>query len=423
MNRMPLLRKLIPAVFALVPVFSGLTSLRAQWIHTNGPDSVTITCFGTNGNYLYAGTDRSGLFRSSDNGDSWTRLDSGMDAVTILSFFADDSMLFAGTRSQGLFRSGDKGVSWQHVDTLQSFDVLCLGKHSSYLFAGLKGNSFGPFGIMFRSGDEGRTWMRVDSNLAGGNSNFTEIGINLYTIDGYGVWRTTNNGQMWYYVAVEDKKITAVTSIAVIGKTLIVGLYNNTGFARSTNYGVTWKWIDTAAAETSVDALVATDKQVFAGQTSFGAAGDGGVRVSNDSGVHWRALNEGLEDRNIQSLAIMGKYLFAGTVSTGVWRRSLDEIPFLSTSDHSTTGHISVLAHPNPFTNSETIEVTLPQPEFAEVSVVTILGTEVADLFSGKLESGEHTFVWNAGKMPEGVYFCLLKTGSRIEKIPMILGR
>jgi hypothetical protein len=61
---------------------------------------------------------------------------------------------------------------------------------------------------------------------------------------------------------------------------------------------------------------------------------------------------------------------------------------------------------------------------YAEVSIVNLLGVEVARLFAGELGAGEHTFTWDASAgATTGIYECLIRMNGRVEKMPVMLLR
>ena len=70
--------------FAIV-VLLGAQSLQAQWIQTNGPYGGSSRCFAVNGSNLFAGTG-GGVFLSTNNGTSWTAVNSGLPTF-LLTFF------------------------------------------------------------------------------------------------------------------------------------------------------------------------------------------------------------------------------------------------------------------------------------------------------------------------------------------------
>jgi hypothetical protein len=75
---------------------------------------------------------------------------------------------------------------------------------------------------------------------------------------------------------------------------------------------------------------------------------------------------------------------------------------------------LQLKAFPNPF-NSE-LNVTVSNTGQAEVSlfVVNMLGVRIESLFSGRLEAGSHTFRFDAGHLPSGLYHVVLSSGNGI---------
>ncbi|HEX7343344.1 MAG TPA: T9SS type A sorting domain-containing protein, partial [bacterium] len=76
-------------------------------------------------------------------------------------------------------------------------------------------------------------------------------------------------------------------------------------------------------------------------------------------------------------------------------------------------------AYPNPFNNSVALQFSLAHPAWTNLKVYSVSGREVAEIYLGQLEGGEHRFVWEAGEAPSGLYFLRLEiAGSQqIEKL------
>jgi photosystem II stability/assembly factor-like uncharacterized protein len=127
---------------------------------------------------LYAGTsapitnqqplDASGVFRSSDGGVTWIRSVEGLpdpqipDILSLIVGGETPGTVFAGTGT-GVFKSRNQGVSWSQSGLAGSeVNVLRFDpQDSAALLAGLEN------GGVYRSEDAGRTWLPSSAGLTG----------------------------------------------------------------------------------------------------------------------------------------------------------------------------------------------------------------------------------------------------------------
>lgn len=77
--------------------------------------------------------------------------------------------------------------------------------------------------------------------------------------------------------------------------------------------------------------------------------------------------------------------------------------------------------YPNPFNPSTTIEYSLPSPGNVTLKVYNVLGQEVATLVNEAKEPGTYTVQWNASRVPSGLYFYQLQSGSYRNTQKMLL--
>jgi len=78
-------------------------------------------------------------------------------------------------------------------------------------------------------------------------------------------------------------------------------------------------------------------------------------------------------------------------------------------------------AFPNPFTQSTQITFTFPDAGYADISIVNLLGEQVARVFSGELDAGQHSFTFsNTAALPEGMYECLVRMNGHVETLPVV---
>ncbi|MDP4200036.1 MAG: T9SS type A sorting domain-containing protein [Bacteroidota bacterium] len=157
------------------------------------------------------------------------------------------------------------------------------------------------------------------------------------------------------------------------------------------------------------------------GSNLFAGTG-GGVFLSIDNGTTWADVSGGLTSTQITALGVIGSNLFAGTYS-GVWCRPLSEMIDPATVTATASSKHNVSTYPNPFSQSTTISFTPEASGYAEVSIVNLLGVEVARLFAGELGAGKRTFEWKPSEVPDGMYECLVRMNGRVKKISVMLVR
>jgi len=307
-----LLALLIVPMALVLTARAGITPSAEKWVQTNGIYGGSIWSFAVSGNNLFAGTDGSGVFRSTDNGTSWTAVNNGLTDLYVLAFAvssngADGVTLFAGTNGGGgVFRSTDNGTSWTAVNNgLDTFSSR-LAVIGTNLFAGTWRSG------VFLSTNNGTSWTAVNNGLT--NTRVWALvasGTNLFAgTDGSGVFLSTNNGTSWMAVN-NGLTTTSLRSLAVSGTNLFAGT-GDKGVFRSTDNGTSWTAINNGLTNTTeVWGLAVSGKNLFAGTAK-------GVFVSTNNGTNWTAINNDLTNTQVYALLVSGTNLFAGTKDHGV---------------------------------------------------------------------------------------------------------
>ncbi|TVQ65988.1 MAG: T9SS C-terminal target domain-containing protein, partial [Balneolaceae bacterium] len=67
--------------------------------------------------------------------------------------------------------------------------------------------------------------------------------------------------------------------------------------------------------------------------------------------------------------------------------------------------------YPNPFNNRTVIAYQLPEASDVQLTVYSLEGRAVAELFRGFQPAGRHSVAWDAPGLASGVYVCLLTAG------------
>lgn len=236
----------LPALLAGFVVLSSVAIAQSQfWGPTNGPFGgiVKAVVFDAQVN-LYAGTAGSGVFRSTDNGDTWTMINNGLDNHHI----STDHLIRGLAASPGgdlvasvpgtVYYSTDGGDSWNESTGISwGIEFLSLANARDGSFIG--GATQGPIGGIFRSTDRGATWERTGLEGQGISSLVVtrQGSILAGRTAAKGIERSTDHGATWQPTSLTDMQVhhMVVDSSGGITTSVIEGQY-----AQSSNDGFTW---------------------------------------------------------------------------------------------------------------------------------------------------------------------------------------
>jgi phosphodiesterase/alkaline phosphatase D-like protein len=330
--------------------FFIVSNLIAQTWQAVGLSGQIIENFGINSNAaggmnLFAGTCTGGVFVSTNNGTSWTALNSGLPTgssnqslVTSFAFIpteTGDTNIFAGTW-EGVYLSTNNGSSWTSVSSgltnshVQSFALLPNGSGGTNIFAG-------TWGGLFLSTNNGSSWKAVNTVLTNTFvSSLLVNGTNLFAgTDTNGVFLSTDSGTNWTAVGsglpMSLENSTLVSSLIAcpngIGGTNLFAGTERDGIFISTNNGVSWTYSGLA----NIKIFKLTFSPNGAGGINLFAGTESGVYLSTNNGTNWTSINTGFPSLTaVSAIALSGTNLFAGTGS-GVYITSIANL--ISTSD------------------------------------------------------------------------------------------
>jgi len=389
-----------------------LTAARAdaQWLPTTGGTSDTILCFATSGNTVLSGT-VNGVYRSTDDGATWTQSNTGLTDLTVYALNASGSSIFAGTRN-GIFRSTDAGLNWLKLVTtgllaVQHRAVVALG---TSLYVGTWGSG------VFRSTDDGSSWTQVNTGLSQTNiMALAVVNATLYAAawGGSGVYWSSDSGLTWNGASgLGFNKETE----AIGGTTSLMIAVTNSGIYRSTNQGMDWAYAN--SPDSGMTSIVVTGSAVFVGS-------NWGVRRSTDGGITWTRENAGLTALAVRALGANSTHVFAGVLGSGIWRRPTAGF---ATSVERASGSIPDVFrleqnYPNPFNPTTNFEFRVGSFALVKLSIVNILGNEVTVLVNEYVSPGRYKISWDPAGLPSGTYFGRLTAAGFVETRRLVLLR
>lgn len=283
------------------------------------PSGLRVDSFTAMGDLLYIGIHTGGddgLFRSDDEGDTWTRITTEEMTHTVEALASFGTTLYASTFGGGVFRSEDSGDSWATVnDGLTDRTVSALlAMSEDTVFAGTLD------GGVFRTTDGGNSWVETNIGLMGTSVSELEIvGDKIYAGIGHRLVYSNNGEESWQPVQIPPPPISYhFSDLSEVGGKLYVAA---TRFAPGDVVGGIFQ-VD---EERNSLVELSTDRELYAiecmeimGLTFYvGTQGNGVFRWTPDLDS-W--TNLGLEGHFITALSVNGKDIYAGTPRGEIFR-------------------------------------------------------------------------------------------------------
>ncbi len=308
---------------------------------------------------------------------------------------------FTQDNGRGIYISSDGGVNWSfksngieektpegteyNIYVPKLFDYqkcLALDNNNSRYYAYFKGacgdNTYGAG--FFYSDDQGENWHKAsyfgkqwcDNGFLVNNqsrSNEVYLGMNSFIDDG-GLWKGTYSG-------------TNAPAFSPV----------------SAGQGLVWKSVKCEDADGNRLA-------VFGRRT-----GDTFDKLyySDNNGTTWsRLTSDAIKLPSITCVNIRKGFneLWISTGSQGILKYDLNGAAGINLNGTEIPEDFKLFQnYPNPFNPQTTIKIDTRSSEKISLEIYNTLGEKVETLFSGQLESGQHSFVFNASNYSSGVYF------------------
>jgi photosystem II stability/assembly factor-like uncharacterized protein len=151
---------------------------------------------------IFAGTRDKGIYRSSNNGLSWTQVNNGLPNdyfkneilyYDILSLAVRGTNIFAGIYNKGIYLSTDNGESWEKIDNIfDNRSYIYIIANKSYILASSSEDSY-SYDIHI-STDDGKSWLKINKGLP-------DISIFSLAINNNYVYSGTSRGV--YYASIQ----------------------------------------------------------------------------------------------------------------------------------------------------------------------------------------------------------------------------
>lgn len=255
--------------------------------------------------YIYAGASGNYLYRSSDNGSSWTAITSlGVQSWRKVRCSNSGQYVLAMERNSNYWVSNDYGATWSTIAVSRDWrgcDVS--GDGSTMIIGSFSGNN------PRISTDYGVTW--GDSNAG---TNNTDVGVdgtgtNLIRAN-YGNYMelSTNSDASWSDATGAGSRNWRECGISDDGQSLI-GVYDGGGAYYSINGGSTW-------TSSGLSITGAGKAHISSNGAVFIVIADGKSHISTNSGSSWTS-DASSENWNDMVSSYTGAYLLGARTKSG----------------------------------------------------------------------------------------------------------
>jgi hypothetical protein len=219
-------------VFLSANIGASWTAVYSGYFEGNGcSGGGRAQCFTVIGNTFFAGNGCGGVFRSSNNGTSWTIVNNREAGYSPINCIAGNgSNIIFGAGNGIICRSTDNGTTWNNIIRISLAgppvtypSITTLAVSDSSFFAGTSGA-----GVILSS-NNGASWTAVNFGLTNLYVNCLTIsGTNIYAGTRAGVFQSVTNGIDWNgtkWTAVNDglPATTGINCLAASSSNLFAG--------------------------------------------------------------------------------------------------------------------------------------------------------------------------------------------------------
>jgi len=349
--------RLAIALIGLMPLQS-----KAQW--QLSLDSCSSWSMVKQDTSVLAGT-ANGVYFSDNGGTAWTF--KNCPATYVRSIVIKDSIIFITSDFNGVFKSLDNGITWTSINSgiTNPTQAWSLSQNDSLLILGTSGSFAGDTASIYISSNNGALWTKVFS--LGMFDVFYSFAVKdnevFAGILPSGLYYSNDKGVTWTL----HNAIISAKHIALSDTNLLCGVTGGTGGTYlSTDKGISW-----------VNVLPVYYGNCFATSNNFTFTGNtNGFYYSIDNGYTWLNDNSGLPaNTEVISICVIDSAIFIGTTNAEIYARDITEI--VTGLNYWITPNPDICVFPNPTTNTLNIQYNFSKS--IQFTLYNSLGVKIID--------------------------------------------
>lgn len=300
----------------------------------------------SNPSIVYLGSCLQGIFKTTNGGTTWTKVNTGtngreIDAGrnwTMMVDPDDPNILYTaiGYGRQGLWKSTNGGVDWAQILPQSLLDQVTYGGFVYHIThdPADKRHMLVSFQHSFASGgdgiieslDGGTTWRKLSVPTGGANA-FPFFLTSTTWIMGTeydGLWRTTNSGQTWS--KVDDNVIWHGSSNIYRASNGMIYMSAKDGIIRSSNLGASWQTVGPPDGGGGYHTIIGDGTYLYVMRSWSGQNKSYWISPETD-GANWTMYKNGAQTFSDGPFAMaydpVGKILYSSNWTAGVFRLRL----------------------------------------------------------------------------------------------------
>jgi photosystem II stability/assembly factor-like uncharacterized protein len=403
------MKKLLIANLFILSVATATFSANGTWEACTIPAYSPWLDVAMSKNAIFLRIPPDGFYRSIDNGNRWTQMQTGLVGLPLCFTTRGDALFMASYGDFGISRSTDNGDHWTRVDAgvVASRTVNSLVATATDLYAATSGDSLRSFGL-FSSSDNGSSWKEVaftDQNkslrfIAGSTSAL------FASFNGNGLYALSRDAKTWERCGGLPSTATVMT-FAENGRDLFLGTDNitNGGVFHSIDNGKSWTGCNAEfGANPFVYSLAVNNEYLVASVSEK-------LYCSTDNGLTWKMLAAPWPSDNFAyKVFFSGAYLYAETNFYTLWRMPLSSVATQVQSGNGAQLHSFQV---NRSRSSLRVSFNLPSPENVRITAYSLSGREIVSLTKGVFGAGVHSCDVSAKTFPAGSVVLAFQAGDR----------